>query len=314
MDEVDRKLMSLLDMNPRTPYRKLADELRISVPAVYRRIQNLMKNGVIRGFSAQVSIRHLKAVPVTIFGKSNSCCVDPIVAKLGAHELTSSVLVAGGNYLYVVGLLRSISELEKYADFVSKTADISDATVGIYSMDAGLAHDFIDGGRKGEEGQEPLSPLDLRIISSLRLDCRRPVADIASELGVSAKTVSRRLQSMIEDGRLDFVVPMDPTVSGDIVSIVHIFLNKDVNKNEVGRELLKKYSPRVWYLRSFSNLPDFLICIIWTNRMNELKEVTSEITRKDEIKSVVPNIWYADYIFDTWRDKMLLQHSKSPSG
>lgn len=300
MDETDRRLMLLLAENPRIPYRELADKLGVSVQAVHRRIQLLMKAGVLRGFTAGISIRYLNAVPVIVFGRSNALSTEDTV-----KELSSSVLVAGGNLIYAVALLRSISDLEKYVDFVKRTAEISEPTVGIYSTDAGLAPDFIDGGKRVFDEPSTLTPLDLRIIKSLQPDCRKPVADIAKEIAVSSRTVSRRLQKMIDEGSIDLVIPMDPTCTGDIVSLVHVVLNDGVSKKDVGARFLNRYSPRVWYLRSFTNMPNFLLCVVCTNTMTELREILGEIAKDRAVKSIVPNIWYSDHIFETWRDKMV---------
>lgn len=306
MDEIDRQLMLFLAENPRMPYRELADKLKVSVQAIHRRIQVLMKKGVIRSFSAGVSIRKIRAVPVMVFGRSDSLQIEDMVKKLGENKMVSSVLVAGGNYIYASGLLKSVSDLEKFAELVKRTAEISAPTVGIYSTDAGLAPDFMDGGRRSSEDSS-LSSLDMKIISSLQVDGRKAIADIAAELGVSAKTVSRRLEKMLEEGSIDLIVPMDPTFCGDIVSLVHLILSEGADKRALGTKFVNRFSPRVWYLRSFSNLPNFLMAVICTDTMLQLKEILDEISKYPGVKTVIPNIWYKDYIFKTWRDELPTQ-------
>lgn len=303
MDESDRKLMLYLAENPRMPYRELADRLGVSVQAVHRRIQVLMKMGVLRKFGAGVSIRHLAAVPVMVFGRSSSTSIDETMKKLQKNEMTSSVLVAGGNYLYVVGLLKGISDLEKYADFVKKAGEMPEPTVGIYSLDAGLAPDYMDGGRRTDDKGE-LTALDMRIVAALRKDCRKSIADVANDVGVSSRTVTRRLDRMLEEGLVDLVVPMDPTATGDIVSTVHLHLRDGASKKEVGARLINKFTPRMWYIRSFTNMPNFLLGIVCTDTMNELRGILEKISKDGDVKYMVPNIWYADYIFDTWRDRL----------
>lgn len=305
MDETDRRLMVLVAENPRTPYRDLADKLGVSVQAIHRRIQLLMKMGVIRGFSAGISIRYLHAVPIMIFGKSNTLSAEETVKKIGTNDMSSSVLVAGGNILYVSALLKGLSDLERYVEFIRKAADMPQPTVGIYSTDAGLAPDFMDGGKKTPEEGGELTPLDRRIIAALQPDCRRPVAEVAKDIGVSSRTVSRRLQNMIDDGTIDLVVPMDPTYTGQIVSIVHIHLNEGVDKRGVGASWINRFAPSLWYLRSFTNLPGFLMCIVLTNTTGELRGILREIGKDPGVKSIVPNVWFADYIFTTWRDRLV---------
>lgn len=308
MDESDRKLMLYLAKDPRMPYRELAEKLGVSVQAVHRRIQVLMKMGVLRSFEASVSIRHLGAIPVMVFGRSNTSSLEETMKKFAKNEMTSSVLVAGGNYLYVVALLKSISDLERYADFVKKAGDMPEPTIGIYSLDAGLAPDFMDGGRRTSEKGE-LTALDKRIVSALRKDCRKAVADVADEVGVSSRTVTRRLDRMLEEGLVDLVVPMDPTMTGDIVSTVHIHLKDGAAKKDVGARLLNKFTPRMWYIRSFTNMPNFLLGVVCTDTMNELRGILEKIVIDADVKTLVPNIWYADYIFETWRDRLVEQRS-----
>ena len=49
MDEIDLKLLRLLQQNSRTPVKALAGEVNLSSPAVSARIDRLEKQGVIRG-------------------------------------------------------------------------------------------------------------------------------------------------------------------------------------------------------------------------------------------------------------------------
>lgn len=49
----------------------------------------------------------------------------------------------------------------------------------------------------------PLSPLDWRILAALRADARRPLQDVADEVGASLRTVKRRLARMSRDRAFD---------------------------------------------------------------------------------------------------------------
>ena len=51
MDEIDLKLLRLLQQNARTPIKALAGEVRLSSPAVSARIERLEKQGVIRAYT-----------------------------------------------------------------------------------------------------------------------------------------------------------------------------------------------------------------------------------------------------------------------
>lgn len=54
MDEIDLKLLRLLQQNSRTPVKTLAGEVNLSSPAVSARIDRLEKQGVIRGYTLDI--------------------------------------------------------------------------------------------------------------------------------------------------------------------------------------------------------------------------------------------------------------------
>lgn len=62
MDAIDKKIISILQKNARTPLKKIAAEVFLTSPAVSSRIERLEKEGILTGFHA---------------------CVNPI--KLGYH-------------------------------------------------------------------------------------------------------------------------------------------------------------------------------------------------------------------------------------
>jgi DNA-binding Lrp family transcriptional regulator len=51
MDEVDRRIVALLSGNARASYAEIGAEVKLSAPAVKRRVDRLRKEGVIRGFT-----------------------------------------------------------------------------------------------------------------------------------------------------------------------------------------------------------------------------------------------------------------------
>ena len=54
MDDLDWKLLSLLQSNGRMTYTELARQVKLSVPAVTERVKRLEEAGVIRGYAARV--------------------------------------------------------------------------------------------------------------------------------------------------------------------------------------------------------------------------------------------------------------------
>ena len=57
VDEIDEKIMTLLEDNARMTYVDIADKVGLSEGAVRNRIQNLVSNNVIKRFTIEKSIK-----------------------------------------------------------------------------------------------------------------------------------------------------------------------------------------------------------------------------------------------------------------
>lgn len=55
MDDIDRKIITLLQQNARTPLKTLAESVFLSSPAVSARIERLEKENIISGYEAKVN-------------------------------------------------------------------------------------------------------------------------------------------------------------------------------------------------------------------------------------------------------------------
>jgi len=101
IDEVDKKLIELLQDNARTPLKLLASKVFLSAPAVSSRIEKLEKNGIINGYNI---------------------CVDN--QKLGFH-ITA-----------FVSLELPASSKDKFYDFIRNCPNVLECNcvTGVYSM------------------------------------------------------------------------------------------------------------------------------------------------------------------------------------
>ncbi len=55
LDNIDRKIIELLEENARYPLKHLASEVDLSSPAVSARIERLEKSGIIKGYHAAIN-------------------------------------------------------------------------------------------------------------------------------------------------------------------------------------------------------------------------------------------------------------------
>lgn len=296
MDKTDVTLCQLLLTNSRLSYRELAHKLNLSVTAVHARIQSLVELGVIRRFTAKVSIGALKAVHVIIFGASVKTPLHDLNGEIAKHGSIYWLAIGGGNFLYIGAYLKSITELESLVDYVKKTAGLLELTVGltswVYPINVNKVTDTT------------LQDLDYQIIRSLSDNSRKATSDVAEELGVSTKTVRRRLLRMMRLGLIELSIEWYPDASNDIMTVFHFHLKSESDKGVLGG-ILQKFLPNVIFYWGFSNIPNSYIAFVWTNTMKELKSVRERFEHEAAVQSVSPNILYTGYIFKTWVDRLV---------
>ena len=66
MDQIDVKLLSLLEKNARMPLKQLAESVYLSSPATAARIEKLEQDGVISGYSVKLNYKKL-GFPIIAF-------------------------------------------------------------------------------------------------------------------------------------------------------------------------------------------------------------------------------------------------------
>jgi DNA-binding Lrp family transcriptional regulator len=297
LDERDITLVQLLLMNSRLPYHELASKLGISVNAVQKRINAMVEAGIIRAFRARPSLIASIAMTVLVYGKSSAPSTNGLQEKLSqGSDCIYWVAFAGGNLIYVGGYVREIAQLEQYVAFVKKTAQINDPVVGI-----------LPSWPLSSTRPKILRPLDFQIINALHKNSRRPFSDVAEELHASARTVRRRLTEMIEEGLVELSLEWYPDASNDIITVFQISLDPSADRGIAIGLLTQMLGPKVLFSVTFSNLPNTMLCFVWTTSMKDLKDVREKLELEKTFESVIPNVLYTGYMFDTWRDKLPIE-------
>ncbi len=296
MDKNDVIICQLLMTNSRISYRELAEKLDLSVTAVHNRIQTLIDMGVIRKFTAGLSILAQNAIHIFIFGISKTTAIPSLEPKLKKHGSIYWLTVAGGNILYIGAYLKNIAELDGLVRFVKENAEIPEPTVAITGSPIPI-------GIESLKLQTKLCELDYKIIRSMKDNSRKPIADIAEDTGVSTKTVRRRLAYMRNNFLIQYSMEWYPDESNDIISIFHVHFKNDANPNAADL-IMQKYYPKTLFYWSFTNIPGSYVFLVWTPTSKELREIRESFEQNSSIQSVAPNVIYTGYIIPTWRDEI----------
>jgi DNA-binding Lrp family transcriptional regulator len=295
VDKTDVILSQDLLINSRASYRELAEKLNLSITAVHNRIQALIDQGIIRRFTARPSVLAQNAIHILIYGASKADNTQQVKAKLEKHGQIYWLAVAGGNILYLGAYLQHIAELEQLTSFVKENAQIPQPTVGITvsPIPANLKNLNLD---------TELCSLDYKIIHSLKTAARKPIAEVAEETGVSAKTVRRRLDRMTKNFLIELSIDWFPDASNDIISAFHVNLKPDADKN-LPLTILEKNYPNILFYWGFSNMPNTYFFVTWNPTSRDIKNLREKIEQEPGVQSASPNVIFTGYMFETWRDK-----------
>jgi len=295
-------LIMLLSVNSRLSYAELAEKLNLSVNAVHKRIQLLIETDVIRRFTAKVSLQSIAAIVVFVSGTSQLDSFQDLPSKLKAHGSIYWLAEGGGKFLYIGAYLRNLNELTGLLEFVKKQASLPEPTVRI------LASAPMEGTSNSKASDLTLCHLDYKIIRSFKDDSRKAISEIATEVGVSAKTVRRRLLRMTKNSLIELGLEWYPDKSNDIITVLDLHLKPHADTGIFPYKILRKYAPNTLFYWCFVNIPNVVTYIVWTNSMNELQSLREKIEKEPDVASIVPNILYVGYVFDTWRDQLIEEH------
>lgn len=291
MDKTDLFIIRNLLENCRLTYRELADVSEMSVSALHKRIKKLEENGIITAYTARPSIIALKCLKILIYGTSHAKSLDVISQELGQHENTRFVGIAGGKILIITAYLRDISELQDYSSFISRTAQISIPTIGIIDIP------YIT-------TPEPLSKIDYKILKCLNRDARKSILDITDDTGLSAKTIRKRLDRMMENNLTEFTIEWSPMYENCFLMGFNITINEGTDLNSTIGMICEKFSENIALYFSYSNIPFFFTLIICPRSAQGAHKLQKEL-EKEGFKNITPFILLSVKWYECWIDQLL---------
>lgn len=305
MDRSDVVLCKELIRNSRLSYADLAKVLGMSVPAVHKRVKDLMDQGVIGGFVADIDITAVGGISIMAFGHSVAANTVEVADTLIANENTWQVLLGSGNQVFVNAFLRGESDLDNYLGFFREVARVPDPVLGV--------HMLRPEGVKITNRTRELTPLELRIISSLHNDSRKQLSDVANEVGVSARTVGNKLNGMIKEGKVRMTLNWRPAFTSDTVSLFELKLAQPADRANALALLRENFGERVVMVSAFTNIPDLIIATVWTPAMHDVEGVIHALLSTRLFSSVIPHIIYSGRRSSTWKDALIPNLGPTPN-
>jgi len=310
LDLTDKKLLFELDMNARISNSKLAKKLNISKQSVQYRINKLQRDEVIKGFYTVIDLSKMNCMYVRFFIRFKD--VTPKIEK----EIINYFL-QNSDYRWIVSIdgiwdlatalilkdFISISNvtnrfLSKYGEYVDNyelnVATQIDHMQNRFLLEEKHPKEIIIGG-KLEDNQ--LDALDRNILSILSQDARKKLTLIASELNISYKVISYRINSMIKKGIIKcFRVDLNYNKLGYIHYKVFINLKKFNSEKILALKSFIKLNPNTIYI-TYSVASTELEFEVVFDKYAKLHDFLQDLRSKftDTIKSYYYIILYKFY-------------------
>jgi DNA-binding Lrp family transcriptional regulator len=305
MDETDIRLCQMLFANSRRSVRELADRLNLSIQATHRRMQHLKEDGIIHRYISFLSVEYLRTGRVYVSGRTDIDDYEEIRRFLKGNDMVYVVLAAGDNSLNISFIPREMNDLDAIANYLKDTIRIRNPLISIESQvrfgDKVLNRRYT--------GPPELSPVDYRIVHALQGDSRKAVEDIANELNLSARTVKRHLDRMIDDGAIEFGLDWNPGYSTGITSLIMVKARSGADLGRIRNQLNEDFGGSLIFMTSFVNPLDVLGCYSWTPTVMKQKELVAEIGRMEGVDHTLSALLQDGWVQETWRDRLLRERA-----
>ncbi|MCD6488368.1 MAG: Lrp/AsnC family transcriptional regulator [Desulfurococcales archaeon] len=131
LDDLDRELIRILELNSRMSYRKIAERLRVSPATVLVRLRKLRRKGIIKGFTVDLDPTKLGYTAQAIM----LIKTEPKKMKLVANKLASlpnavEIYEVTGEYHVLVKIwAEDQNSLAKLIDLISGIEGIRDFNI-----------------------------------------------------------------------------------------------------------------------------------------------------------------------------------------
>jgi DNA-binding Lrp family transcriptional regulator len=215
LDLKDKRILTILNTNARTPLSKVASQVGLSKQVVDYRIKNLAKRGIITGFTIYCDLTKLGYSTYGVYLRLRNITEKKekeIIDLLVKHPFTRQVTVCEGKWdLTFTIVARSTKEFSSKLEEI--IADIGDDIERYETTNFFTVHEFYLNLLGKEElnstkpprdeftthtGLEKIDEIDVKILQELKKNSRISPVVIAGKLKVSADTVRYRMKSLVD--------------------------------------------------------------------------------------------------------------------
>ena len=297
LDDLDISILKMLTTNSRMSDHSISKRLQVTTNTVKNRIRNLTKEGVLQGFETHLSATFFNAthcwLSAQLYGNEPE---GKIVEELGEIDKVSFIMPTTENLMLIAMDFFNSTDLDNTIQQMSGRKGITEIQTYIYSSQH--LHKKID-----------ISPLDWKIIKSIRFNSRKSPSEIARECGISTRTVNRRLRRLFNGGVIHHIIAFDPMASKGTI-VYGIFAEYDTRfpRNKIVKSIASNVKSLFNYF-VMVNSPTILM-IFFGKRFSDIYDNESAIKAVEGVRSIKTYFCTKVYHFKDWRDKLIEKNTE----
>lgn len=291
MDDKDLELLKLLLFDGRMTYELIAKKLKLTPYLVKKKIQNLVDMGVIMKFTTNLNfLLFQKSVCYTLAELKQGTDQQELIERLGKLDEVTGGAISLQNKMQIIHIYSDDYEFKKNLEKFMQHDEILNIENFILLIPPNL-------GFKNTR----LIKTDWKIINSIKDNCRKTDIEIANELGISSKTVKRRLDYLRENNIIIFMIDLDTSAADFLSYLLIVKFQKIASEslNKVGK-IVKNY----FYMWKVANQEAF-IYTVFIEKLRDIDEQVKEIEKVPYVKEVISYVPTKMFYFKNWIDKLI---------
>jgi len=292
LDDLDFSILKKLTANSRMSDHSIAKRLQVTTNTVKNRIRNLIEEGVLHGFETHLSATFFNATHCWLSAQlSGNEPEAKIVEEIGKIDKVSFIMPTTENLMLIAMDFSNSTDLDNTIQQMSGRKGITGIQTYIYSSQH--LHKKID-----------VSPLDWKIIKSIRFNSRKSPSAIARECGISTRTVNRRLKRLYNGGVIHHVITFDPMASKGTI-VYGIFAEYDARfpRDKIMKSIASSVK-NIFNQFVMVNSPTILM-IFFGKRFSDIYDNENTTKATEGVRSIKTYFCTKVYHFKDWRDKLI---------
>ncbi len=303
LDKIDLNILATLARDCRTSYSSIGSLIGLTSKSIKARVKNMVRSGVIEKFIVRVNPAGFGYRTAHVFVKTNiGITKDDVIQRVKQFgALAYHVHHMGRTCVAALIINKSLDDniIQSSLNDCLKPATVISITVSELSVS-------ID-----------LSETDLRIIKCLLLSgARMEISEIAKELGISEKTITRRLDRMKEGRLLDFSLQFDPAAMIGYIQFGIPIIAVQSHYRSVYERMYSEFQENILYVPSVIDPNDWLLFVLFGENVFKVDSVLAKVDSFEGVKSADVYIlmkwqYYDDWIIREIDERLLLPRTLS---